>query len=47
MGGEGGGAVWVEVLYVLVAEVEGFYSFAIHLVFDFIEYLVGFVPPIH
>ena len=47
MRGEGAGAIGIEVAYMLITEMEGLYSFAIHLVFNFIEYLVGFVPPIH
>jgi len=31
----------------LIKEMEVFYSFAIHLQFDFIEDLIRFVPPIH
>ena len=37
----------VKVSDVLVEEMEAFDSLAIHLKFDFIENLVGFVPPVH
>ncbi len=45
--GESAGCLGVELRDELVDVGEGFYSFGVHLLFDFVEDLIGFVFPVH
>jgi hypothetical protein len=47
VGGEDSRLMGIELGDVLIDEVEGFDAFGVHLLFDFVEDLFGFVFPVH